>query len=181
MMRKGISELMLSDQIIEGLTGVKFLDGYVVLKQCTDDLPPKEAEEWQSRGRKSLKERLEEIRRRLKTQSGEADERNEKTNERLVPLEEKENEEEEEEAYTPPVPKEVCKVCQKMKPYGREVRPDEANINMCTCSIEEEENPREQQNSEDELAKELSEQLEDIIKKKVTEIKEGPLEIKNRM
>ena len=54
-------------------------------------------------------------------------------------MEEKENnDEEEEEANTPPLTIEICQKCGKMKPYGREVRPDEESVSMCICPRDEE-------------------------------------------
>ena len=64
LMKKGVSDLKLNKEVIEALTGVKFIDGELRIKRCRDELPPKEAEELPSRGRKTLKERLEEIQRK---------------------------------------------------------------------------------------------------------------------
>ena len=57
LMKKGVSELKFNEKVIEGLTGVRFVDGQLRITECKDDLPPAEADEWPCRGRKPLKER----------------------------------------------------------------------------------------------------------------------------
>ena len=67
-----------------------------------------------------------------------------------------------------------------MKPYAREVRPDEANINMCTCSIGEDEERRGEQELAGNLAEELKEKLERVSKQKGSEEEGEPLDIKKK-
>lgn len=52
LMKRGVSELRLNEEVIEGLTEIRFVDGQLRILECKDDLPPAEAEEWPCRGRR---------------------------------------------------------------------------------------------------------------------------------
>lgn len=57
LMKKGVSELNMDDEIIEGLAGARFVNGQLVLKVRKNKLPPAEASRGMALQRKTIVKR----------------------------------------------------------------------------------------------------------------------------